>query len=78
MQSTIIRKIDFQGRVTIPKQFTSALFIEPEDELALTMNGNTIQMATMKNHCVFCGNEATTLFNNKPICQDCIAKIKNN
>lgn len=79
MQS-IVRKVDYQGRITIPKPFINALNLEPEDEITLTIDdaGTLVYMETLKNHCVFCGNEATLTFNNKPICQDCVARIKNN
>lgn len=74
----IIRKLDYQNRITLPKQFTKALRLEPEDELNITFDKNIIQISSMKDHCIFCGNEATTLFEHKPICQKCIARLRNN
>lgn len=79
MQNTPIkRRLDYQGRVTLPKQFVNALQLEPEDEIIIGFDGSCIQISPLNNFCVFCGNEATETFNNKPICSECIARIRNN
>lgn len=80
MQNTtpIKRRLDYQGRVTLPKQFVNSLQLEPEDEVNITFDGQYIQISPMKNYCVFCGKEATNVFQNKPICSECIARLNNN
>ena len=79
MQNTPIkRKIDYQGRVTLPKQYVDSLQLEPEDEVTVMFDGSSIQIAPTRNYCVFCGKEATEVFQKKPICTECIARIRNN
>jgi len=78
MQSVITRKLDYQGRITIPKPFVDALKLEPEDEVSVSLHDNIVQLAAVKNYCVFCGKEAKHTFNTKPVCEECMAKICNN
>lgn len=72
----IIRRLDYQGRVTLPKPFVNALKLYPEDELAIELNNGVIQITSAKNYCCICNKETDSLFENRPLCDDCIAKIK--
>ena len=80
MQNTtpIKRRLDYQGRVTLPKQFVNTLQLEPEDEVNITFDGQYIQITPTRMYCVFCGKEATDTFQFKPICTECIARLRNN
>lgn len=53
----IVKKIDSQGRVTIPLPFRQKLEISPEDELSIECEEHTITIRRKRNLCRLCEKE---------------------
>lgn len=68
----IVKKIDSQGRVTIPLPFRQKLGLNAEDELAIECDNHIITIKRKYNNCVICGKEIPF---NKHVCFDCAYKI---
>ncbi len=80
MKSTgIVRRIDELGRIVLPMELRKVMNIEHRDGVEIYVDGDSviIKKYQSKKCCVFCGNkENVTEFNDKPICFDCINKLK--
>ncbi len=72
------REIDKTGRIVISKDIRKHLNINEGDILHIDADDECITIKKAENKCVFCnGAENLTEFNEKYICADCIAKLKN-
>lgn len=71
--SEIVKKIDSQGRITIPLTFRRELNIQDEDELAIECDDNKILIKKKRNLCCACHTEIPF---NCWICPECLEKIK--
>ena len=72
------RQIDELGRMVIPKEIRDALDITPKDSMEIYIEGESIILKKAGNCCVFCGKRTDfTSFSDKPICADCVEKIRN-
>ena len=70
------RKIDKLGRVVIPKSLRNALGVDLNDEISMTLNGDSIVISKASGICAICNKGKTFLqINNKQICQTCYKKI---
>ena len=73
MNTELIKKVDSQGRVTIPLSFRKILNINENDDLAIECDNNTIHIRKKRNLCYICETEIPF---NSWICPDCLEKIK--
>ncbi len=73
-----IRKIDNLGRIVIPMDIRKALEIKDWDELCIRLEEDLICITKAYQSCTFCcAQENLVPFQNKFICKDCLAKLKN-
>ena len=78
-KSTGIRKcVDKLGRFKFPKELRRLLNIEYEDSMIMHLrNNNEICCTKKEDSCIIChSRENIHLFQDKMICEDCIAFIK--
>ena len=73
----MIRKVDTLGRIVIPVALRERLDVKSGDLVEMTMEGDRLVMRKFSCACVFCGdNQKLVTFMDKPVCRDCIAKLK--
>ena len=73
----IVRKVDELGRIVIPAELREQFDINIKDKLEFSTDGNRIILQKFKVSCVFCNaSENLTLYGERMICEDCIARIK--
>ena len=71
-------KIDKLGRIVIPKPLRNEFDIDTGDTIELFTESDAIVMKKYAMRCVFCGSsdELSELYG-KPVCAECIEKLKN-
>ena len=70
-------KIDKLGRIVVPKPLRSEFDIDTGDTIELFTDSDAIIMKKYAMRCVFCGNsDNITEFHGKPVCADCLEKLK--
>lgn len=70
------RKIDKLGRVVIPKSLRNALGVDLNDEISMTLSGDSIIISKASGICALCNKGKTFLqINKKQICKACYKKI---
>ena len=73
----IIRAVDQQGRVVIPKEMRARYGIELGDPIEFFSENNTIMMRKYDPSCVFCGSEKNvTPFQGRLICANCLKALQ--
>jgi len=77
------RKIDELGRIVLPIELRRLLDWDTADSIAVILNeeNNFVTLRLSEKHhgskCTFCGaTEEAIKFNDKGICNNCLAKIK--
>jgi len=71
-----VRKIDDLGRIVLPIELRKVLGIKKHDEVAISLNGNTIMVEKFMHSCVFCGsNDNIQEFKNKLLCATCVTLL---
>lgn len=71
-------KIDKLGRVVIPKPLRAKYDLHTDDTIELFTEPDAIIMKKYGMNCIFCGNSEDLIdFEGKPICSDCLEKLKN-
>ena len=77
MKSTgIIRNIDELGRLVVPKEMRTALDINCNDPVEISMQGDTIILKKHVPNCIFCASSADlTVFKGKKVCAACLAEM---
>lgn len=74
----LVRKIDREGRVSIPIQFRKQLNYKVNDEVEVIIENDKIMIKKWKDACEFCGRtEDVVLFQNKNICSGCMEEFVN-
>ena len=78
MKSTgVVRKIDELGRIVLPVSIRQNMDINEKDALEIFIDGERIILQKYQPSCIFCNNADNVVFyNNKRICSECIAKLK--
>ncbi len=78
MKSTgMVRKVDELGRIVLPKELRKAMGIEIRDALEIFTDNEKIVLKKYQPCCIFCSNaDDVVYFNDKRICKDCLAKLK--
>lgn len=78
MKSTgVVRKIDELGRIVLPVSIRQNMDINEKDALEIFIDGERIILQKYQPSCIFCNNaDNVVYYNNKRICSECLAKIK--
>lgn len=77
-KSVTTREIDSLGRVVIPVAVRRALRIQPKTLVDVYIEDGHISIYKHTPSCIFCsGEEDLRQVSGKPVCKNCIAKIKN-
>ena len=77
MKEVAKRKVDELGRVVIPVEVRTDLGIEVKDELSICVNDGEIVLKKAQPSCMMCKTvDNLQIVDNKSLCTDCIAKIK--
>ena len=78
MKSTgIVRQMDSLGRIVLPIELRRTLDIAQKDSLEIYVDETSIVLKKYEPSCVFCDNvRGLVPFNDKKICPECLAKIK--
>lgn len=72
----IIRKIDRQGRISLPFEISRLLSISADDSLNIYDDGERIILKRYTPDCLFCGSaEENVYFKGKLICRACIYEL---
>ena len=73
----IVRDVDEQGRIVIPKSLRKTLDISKGDPIEIFTENDTIILKKYAPFCTFCGSSDTVLsFHGKNVCSECVEKIK--
>ena len=75
----IVRRFDEVGRFCIPKELRTELGWKKDDSIEFFKDGFTIVIKKYNKYCVFCGTDDMNMlkdFDGKPICHNCVNKIK--
>lgn len=78
MKSTgVVRDIDKVGRIVIPKEVRDNLGVAEGDPVEIFVKGDMIVLRKYYPACIFCGNaENVITYDDKKICKECLAKLK--
>ena len=74
--ATLIRKMDKQRRIVIPKEIIDHNNFEYESEFYLSTENDVLILTPAKIKCIFCNNKAIIHYKSKGICIECLNKIK--
>ena len=79
MKSTgMVRKVDELGRIVLPAEIRQNLDIQVKDAIEIFTEGERIILQKYRPSCIFCNNvDDVTYFQDKRVCRECIAKLKN-
>ncbi len=73
----LLCKIDKLGRIVIPKPLRREYDIDTGDTIEFFTESDGIVLKKYAMRCVFCGNRDDLIeFQGKPICADCLDKLK--
>lgn len=71
-------RIDKLGRIVIPKPLRNKYDIHTDDTIELFTEADAIVLKKYAVSCVFCGeSENLSEFRGKPVCESCLAALKN-
>lgn len=77
----IVRPVDSNGRVVLPKNLLSDIFKAKDNEklsVEIFYADDSIVLKRFRPSCVFCDNRDDLVdFNGAKICPSCLAKLKN-
>ena len=72
MNTAMVRKIDDLGRIVIPAETRRLFNIHEGDELAISVDGDSIIIRKLDATCVFCGStEEVSDFKGRGVCSSC-------
>lgn len=71
-------KIDYLGRIVIPKHLRDALKLEPETNCRIEQVGNTIVLSPIQECCAICGSVYIAVKGKIPLCKNCFDNIHDN
>ncbi|MDJ0496773.1 MAG: AbrB/MazE/SpoVT family DNA-binding domain-containing protein [Acidimicrobiia bacterium] len=72
MNTAMVRKIDDLGRIVIPAETRRLFNIHEGDELAISVDGDSIIIRKLDATCVFCGaTEEVSDFKGRGVCSSC-------
>ena len=72
MNTAMVRKIDDLGRIVVPAETRRLFNIREGDELAISVDGDSIVIRKLDATCVFCGStEEVSDFKGRGVCAVC-------
>lgn len=71
-----VRKVDFLGRIVIPKRLRKDLAIGRDDSIEIYVEGDTVVLSKYEPKCVFCDEKAEKVFHERAICAACLEELK--
>ena len=72
MNTAMVRKIDDLGRIVVPAETRRLFNIREGDELAISVDGDSIIIRKLDATCVFCGStEEVSDFKGRGVCAVC-------
>ena len=76
MDTGIVRKIDDLGRIVIPAETRRLFNINDGDELAISVEEDTIVIRKLAATCVFCGSTGgVSDYKGRGVCSNCRAGL---
>lgn len=73
-----IKTVDEFGRILIPKYIRNQFGIKAGDTLYYEVDADRIILRRPTEKCIFCGSEQSVeAVMGRPVCKDCVEKIKN-
>ncbi|MBQ3264487.1 MAG: AbrB/MazE/SpoVT family DNA-binding domain-containing protein [Ruminococcus sp.] len=70
-------KIDKLGRIVIPKPLRSKYDLHTDDTIELFTDPDAIVIKKYAMSCIFCsGSDDLIDFKGKPVCRDCLTKLR--
>ncbi len=76
MSAGIVRKMDALGRIIIPFETRRLFNMREGDELAISVEGQSVKVEKLDATCTFCGStERVRSFHGKGICASCTAEL---
>lgn len=76
----VVAKYSPDGRITIPKEFRTALGLDKVGEFEISLVGRSLLVTPVRNRCHICGKsigeENYTEVNGVKICRDCDKAFK--
>lgn len=73
----IVRPIDENGRISVPREFCKILGIGRPDEAVCTLEGDSICIRKHSEQCVFCSERENLIgFLGKKICGGCADRVR--
>ena len=71
-----IKKIDNNGRVTLPAECRKAIHMELKEFVEVNRKEDQVELTKVTDECIFCTKtEELDSFMGKPICPECKEKI---
>lgn len=71
----IVRKLDYEGRVSIPKDVRNYFNLEPESELDIAFTPDAIIIRPAYQSCALCGKPAFKEYMGKKVCEQCLSDL---
>ncbi len=72
----IVRRIDYLGRIVIPKKLMSVMDIKVRDPIAFFTEGDSIIIQKYEPGCLFCGNAKDIVeFKGRIVCRICQTEL---
>lgn len=76
LNTAMVRKIDDLGRIVIPAETRRLFNIREGDQLAISVDGDSIMIRKLDATCVFCGStEEVSDFKGRGVCASCRSSL---
>jgi transcriptional pleiotropic regulator of transition state genes len=72
----IVRKVDFLGRVVLPKELRGTMDLPEGTPMEIFVDGEAIVLKKYQPGCVFCGAIDVDLFKGKNVCGGCRSDLR--
>lgn len=72
MKSTgIVRSVDNLGRIVLPMEMRRTMKIEPNGQLEIFVDQDSIIMRNYRPGCIFCGKATELIYKGQHVCKEC-------
>lgn len=77
MNTGMVRKIDDLGRIVVPAETRRLFSIQEGDQLAISVEGDSIVLRKLEATCTFCGSTEDVMpFKEKGLCGVCRNELR--
>ncbi|MBK5267555.1 MAG: AbrB/MazE/SpoVT family DNA-binding domain-containing protein [Acidimicrobiia bacterium] len=77
MNTGMVRKIDDLGRIVVPAETRRLFSIQEGDQLAISVEGDSIILRKLESTCTFCGStDDVSPFKEKGLCATCRSELR--